>query len=279
MNNMNYYKQMKFDICLMNPPYDKNLHLKFIRKCINISKNIINISPVRWLTDPFAQYKRSTLKQYEDVAKHIESVESFKNNNTLFDIAIYSDLGIYTITNNETDFDYNNSWKLFKTEIQISLINKICFGHEKYLADVVEHNKNEGIRVLIGDIGGNRGALPTYKDFIYAIDGKVDGEDWTKKKNFGGYVKKEGTKIPNSIEFNTKEEAINFYNSYQNFKPLKGLCKLTIQQQNIQLDRLPFFDNYSKPITEEWFKKHFNLTDEEMKELNRLGSLSYKESI
>ena len=130
-----------------------------------------------------------------------------------------------------------------------------------------------------GDIGGNRGALPTYKDFIYAIDGKVDGEDWTKKKNFGGYVKKEGTKIPNSIKFESKEEATNFYNSYQNFKPLKGLCKLTIQQQNIQLNRLPFFDSYSKPITEEWFKKHFNLTDEEMKELNRLGSLSYKESI
>ena len=74
---------MKFDIILMNPPYNKNLHLKFIRKCINISNKIINISPIRWLTDPFAQYKRSTLKQYEDVAKHIQSAESFKNNNII----------------------------------------------------------------------------------------------------------------------------------------------------------------------------------------------------
>ena len=272
-------KGKKFDIVLMNPPYNKNLHLKFIRKVLNISNKVINISPIRWLTDPFAQYKRSTLKQYEDVAKHIESIESFKNNNTLFDIAIYSNLGIYKLSNEETNFDYNNFWKTQKTNIQISIIEKICFGYEKYLSDVVEHNTNDGIRVLIGDIGGNRGALPTYKDIIYAIDGKVDVEDWTKKKNFGGYIKKEGTKIPNSIKFNTKEEAVNFYNSYKNFKPLKGLCKLTIQQQNIQLDRLPFFDNYLKPITEEWFKKHFNLTDEEMKELNRLGSLSYKESI
>ena len=272
-------KGKKFDIVLMNPPYNKSMHLKFIRKVLNISNKVINISPIRWLTDPFAQYKRSTLKQYEDVAKHIESVESFKNNNTLFDIAIYSNLGIYKLSNEETNFDYNNFWKTQKTNIQISIIEKICFGYEKYLSDVVEHNTNDGIRVLIAGIGGDRGALPTYKDIIYAIDGKVDVEDWTKKKNFGGYIKKEGTKIPNSIKFNTKEEAINFYNSYKNFKPLKGLCKLTIQQQNIQLDRLPFFDNYSKPITEEWFKKHFNLTDEEMKELNRLGSLSYKESI
>ena len=272
-------KGKKIDIVLMNPPYNKNLHLKFIRRVLNISGKVINISPIRWLTDPFAQYKRSTLKQYEDVAKHIESVESLKNNKTLFDIAIFSDLGIYELSSEETDFDYNNFWKTQKTNIQISIIEKICFSKDKFISDVIEHNKNEGIRVLIAAIGGCRGALPTYKDFIYAIDGKVDGEDWTKKKNFGVYVKKEGTKIPNSIEFNTKEEAINFYNSYQNFKPLKGLCKLTIQQQHIQLNRLPFFDNYSKPITEEWFKKHFNLTDEEMKELNRLGSLSYKESI
>ena len=272
-------KGNKIDIVLMNPPYDKNLHLKFLRKVLNISCKVINISPIRWLTDPFAQYKRSTLKQYEDVAKHIESAESFKNNNTLFDIAIFSDLGIYKLSNKETYFDYNNFWKTQKTNIQISIIEKICFSKDKFISDVIEHNKNEGIRVLIATIGGCRGALPTYKDFIYAIDGKVDGEDWTKKKNFGCYPKKEGTKMPNSIEFNTKEEAINFYNSYQNFKPLKGLCKLTIQQQNIQLNRLPFFNNYSKPITEEWFKKHFNLTDEEMKELNRLGSLSYKESI
>ena len=102
---------------------------------------------------------------------------------------------------------------------------------------------------------------------------------WKSYKLSTNLLKKEGTKIPNSIKFESKEEATNFYNSYQNFKPLKGLCKLTIQQQNIQLNRLPFFNNYSKPITEEWFKKHFNLTDKDMKELNRLGSLSYKESI
>jgi hypothetical protein len=269
----------KFSVIIQNPPYDKNIHLKFIRKALKISDKVINISPIRWLTDPFAQDKRSTLKQYEDVAKHIVNVDLLKNNSTSFDIAIYSDLGIYELSNKETKFDYNNFWKTQKTDIQTSIIEKICFSKDKFISDVIEHNINDGIRVLIGDIGGNRGTLPTYKDFVYAIDGKVDGEDWTKKKNFGGYVKKEGTKIPNSIKFNSKEEATNFYNSYQYFKPLKGLCKLTIQQQHIQLNRLPFFDDYSKPITEEWFKKHFNLTNDEMKELNRIGSLSYKESI
>lgn len=109
-------KGMKFDICLMNPPYEKNMHLKFIRKILKIADNIINISPVRWLQDPFAMDKRSTLKQFEDVAKHIKNIDVSKNDKENFDIIIYSDLGIYTLTKEETNFDYNNIWKLFKTD-------------------------------------------------------------------------------------------------------------------------------------------------------------------
>lgn len=270
---------MKFDICLMNPPYEKNMHLKFIRKILKIADNIINISPVRWLQDPFAMDKRSTLKQFEDVAKHIKNIDVSKNDKENFDIIIYSDLGIYTLTKEETNFDYNNIWKLFKTDTQISIINKICFCNDKHIGNVVEKNKNDGIRVLIANIGGNRGALPTYKDIAYAIDGKVNGIDWTKKKSDGGYEKTEGSKIPHSIKFETINEAQNFYDSYQKFEPLKGLCKLVIQQQHIPLNFLPFFNDYTKPITEEFFKKHYDLTDDEMNELIRLGKMSYKESI
>lgn len=269
----------KFDIVLMNPPYSGTTHLKFIRKCMNISNKTINISPIRWLQDPFAGDKRSTLKQFEDVAKHIEDIELVKSGQSGFDILIYSNLGIYKLSNKETDFDYKNAWKLVKTNTQISIINKMCFGKDKHIGDIVESNKIDGIRVMIAHIGGNRGALPTYKDFAYAIDGKVDGEDWTKKKNFGGYNKQEGSNLPNSIKFNTKEEAQNFYDSYQNMWILKGLCKLVIQQQNIPLNYLPFFDDYSKPITETWIKEHFKLSEEELKELNRLSKLKYNEEI
>ena len=35
----------KFDICLMNPPYDGNLHFKFLKKVIEVCNITINISP------------------------------------------------------------------------------------------------------------------------------------------------------------------------------------------------------------------------------------------
>ena len=66
----------KFDIAIMNPPYDGNLHLKILEKVIPIADKVVNISPIRWLQDPFAEYKKSTdWKKFEDIRKRIESVD------------------------------------------------------------------------------------------------------------------------------------------------------------------------------------------------------------
>ena len=59
---------MKFDICLMNPPYYRSTHLKFLEKVIKISDNVISIQPTRWLQDTLATYKKITdLKKYKDI--------------------------------------------------------------------------------------------------------------------------------------------------------------------------------------------------------------------
>ena len=43
MNNNN----KKFDVVLMNPPYNRSMHLKFLEKTIQIGDNVISIQPVR----------------------------------------------------------------------------------------------------------------------------------------------------------------------------------------------------------------------------------------
>ena len=266
--NMEETKMGKhFDCILINPPYDKNMHLKFLRKCIKIADNIINISPIRWLEDPFASDKNSTLKQYEDVAKHIKDIQPLdKKDKQSFDMTSYSNLGIYTIVNKETDFDYKKYWKKVKDPEEVSLINKVCFSNKtKKIADVKENNKRDGIRVLIGAIAGNRGTLPVYKDIKYTIDGFVGDKDWTECKNMGGYVKPKNSPIPISIKFNTENEAINFWDSYRNLKFFNTICDITVQQQHIQLDVLPFLDNYTHKITNEEMYKLFDLTDKEIK--------------
>lgn len=76
---------MKFDCIIMNPPYQRNLHLKILAEAIKHLKDdgtCVNLSPVRWLQDPLAKYKKNCdLKRFEEsVAKHIESLETFDTN-------------------------------------------------------------------------------------------------------------------------------------------------------------------------------------------------------
>lgn len=257
-------KGKKFDICLMNPPYYRNLHLKFLRKTINNAEKIINISPARWLQDPFHQDKKSTLKQYEDVARHIDSIEVIKNDK-LFDISIYSDLGIYVLNENVTHFDFANYWRTFKTEEDISLIEKIANNKNvRHLNDVVEKNKKDGIRVLVRGLSGAHGTSLVYKDIVYTIDGKVNDKDWTECKNMGGYEKEYGSPLPNSIKFSTVQEAENFWHSYNDLKLLYVIYVLTVQQQNIQLFKLPFLDDYTHKITDAELYDIFGLNGKEI---------------
>lgn len=68
---------MKFDVAIMNPPYDRNLHLKILETVIPHAEKVINISPLRWLQDPFAPYlTRSDYCKFENgVSKHIKDLE------------------------------------------------------------------------------------------------------------------------------------------------------------------------------------------------------------
>ena len=51
---------MKFDHIIMNPPYCRNLHLKILNEAIHHSDDVVNLSPIRWLQDPLAEYKRNS---------------------------------------------------------------------------------------------------------------------------------------------------------------------------------------------------------------------------
>ena len=125
----------------------------------------------------------------------------------------------------------------------------------------IEEKDEDGI----GQIVITSDSTGTYKDIVYTIDGKVNGKDWTECKNMGGYEKEKGSPLPNSIKFNTEQEAENFWNSYNDLKLLDVICDLTVQQQNIQLDRLPFLDDYTHKITDVELYDMFGLTDKEIK--------------
>ena len=88
---------MKFDHICMNPPYCRNLHLKILNEAINHSDDIVNLSPIRWLQDPLAEYKKnSDWKKFENVRKHINSIEviTAKDASDLFSASFVMNLGV-----------------------------------------------------------------------------------------------------------------------------------------------------------------------------------------
>ena len=260
---------MKFDHIIMNPPYCKNLHLKILNEAICYSDDIVNLSPIRWLQDPLAEIKRSSdFKKFENVRSHIESIEiiSASNAQQAFSIEIFSDLGIYHLSK-DGGLDTDNFWKKVRTPAQVMMLNKLLQLKDS-VANHIDKNMRDGIRVPLTKMGGNRGNRNVYKDLAYVIDGCKDGRDWTKCKNMGGYEKPEGCPLPISIRFNTVNEAQNFYNSFFT-KFYTWLCNITRMCQQLNPKLLPWLNDYIHEWTDEMLYKYFELTDEEIKEIEK----------
>ena len=72
-------RKMKFTKIIMNPPYDGNFHLKLVSTAMKLSDDIINLSPIRWLQDPLAEYKSgSDWNKFDNIRNHIESLNEIK---------------------------------------------------------------------------------------------------------------------------------------------------------------------------------------------------------
>src|SRR5574344_295637 len=269
VDNVNIIKEttMHFDHIIMNPPYDGNLHLKILQEAMKHSDDVVNLSPIRWLQDPLAEYKkRSDWFRFEDIREKIEDIEiiSAKDANKLFGIVAFIDLGIYSVTP-EGGRDLANFWKEVRKPAEVMMIEKLIAMKDNLL-NHIEKQKLDGIRVPLTDIGGNRGYKPVYKELAYVVDGKKDGKDWTKCKNMGGYEKPEGSALPLSVKFASAAEAKNFYDVFYT-KFGSWLCDITHTQQNLQTSILPWLSDYTHPWTDEMLYKFFGLTPEEIKEI------------
>ena len=269
---------MPFDKIITNPPYNKNLHLKILREAMKHSDEIVNLSPIRWLQDPLAEYKRgSDWKKFGDIREKIIDITPIKaaEANDLFGIGLYADLGIYYFNEKAPNrLATHLFWKQFKTKAEIIMIEKLMKMKDS-LKNHIDKNKIDGIRVPLTLIGGNRGYKPVYKDIAFAIDGKDcnTGNWWTEAKNMGGYEKPEGSAFPLSVKFNSENEANNFYQFWFT-KFGSWICEITHCQQHIQENMLPFLPNYKKPWTDADLYEYFSLTPEEIKEIENHEEIS-----
>ena len=276
---------MKFDCIIMNPPYMRNLHLKILAEAIKHLKDeksvCVNLSPVRWLQDPLAKYKKNCdLKRFEDsVAKHIESLETItaiQAQNIFSGTVMNIDLGVYACSKANTQFDYKDYYAN-------PILNK-CIEYIATHNPNIEADKQDGWRVRMPVIlGGKSGGSGDRSKFIkYQSFGKLlafkDGKNKDGKWWYDCYMRNQYTKttpyITSSIKFNSEIEAENFINQFDTFfgKYITNLLLSDVHVAPIQVLWLADAINprtslkgYTGEWTDEDLVLYFGITPEEQK--------------
>ena len=277
-----YDIDMKFDCIIMNPPYQRNLHLKILAEAIKHLKDeksvCVNLSPVRWLQDPLVKEKKSTdYKRFEEsVSKHLTNVEivSTKTVNTIFGIWICNDIAIYCCAKDAVcSFDYAHKVIDEYLGNGKSIFYKVFdFCKKSNLTKHIEFNL-KGISVKFNTCSGWHTLVSKNHSHPY-IDGKtLDGRTYAdcafKRKDVDGNKQEHST-----INFSSINEAENFIKSVQtDFYMFVNL--LTKRGMNVSLMALPWLGDVINPRTglkgyeSKWtdkdFYQFFNITPEEQK--------------
>ena len=204
-------KMPRFDVAIMNPPYDGTLHLDILSKIVKIANKVINVSPVRWLQDPLAKWKnKSDFSKYEnDVSKHLVKLDIINSAEAdkLFGVRFSTDLGIYVL-NEKGGFNYRK----FNTN---TIIDKV---KNKWIDANIEGFKKNGYRIKIPTINGvSQIHGVKYKDIkplgeIHIFyNGKKNGKFWYEywSRNQHSKITPE---ISHSVKFNSLNELVEQIN-------------------------------------------------------------------
>lgn len=248
-------KNMHFDKVIMNPPYNRSLHLKILDEVCKHSENIISLQPVRWLQDPVAIYKNnSAYYKYENISKRIKDIELIptRDASKLFNIELLFPLGIYKIDSNggynyqhnewyqkifKKCFDENNLTKLDVKKYNDTLTNYVCLNKMapsmKYGNPMLYAVKN------IGWFNGDKNYREVKKTLRGATRGDVEDTD--------------------CVVFATEEEVKNCYNAFMTIF-CKFVCAISVCDVNVVQRFLPWMSDYTQPWTNERFCNYFGIT-------------------
>lgn len=273
---------MKFDCIVMNPPYQKNLHLKVLAEAIKHLKDdgvCVNLSPCEWLIDTLNEVKKnSTYNTYKtSILKYLESFEIIDAiiGNQLFNIGLMTDLGIYTCKKTCNAIDAS---KIKWLKVNKQIFDKLIITTKQQFPDIVKYDESNyrffvPLKLIANPYRTTAFNICT-STFQWLVDGKLpNGNAWQT----GIYKSKSmnDTKQLYGLVFDDENSAKNFYNSTYTkcFKYANMLVKRFNQHVNVTY--LPWLGDAINPrtgkkgYTGEWTNddlyKFFNITPEEQK--------------
>ena len=251
----------KFDVAIMNPPYDKNLHLKILEAVIPIADKVVNISPVRWLQDPLAKYKKNSdyNKFEESISKKIESLDVIDSNTAseLFSTAFNMNLGIYTVGTG--GYNYKNC----ENDIIDRILSIMPDNMSNHLQMSIPNNWSLVMSMMVGGSGGRLATCSSwnseYDKYVYHNNKNNNGqtyEEYRKSKCWGN-VKPRAEAC--HFEFATEDELRNFYNALQS-KFFRYVFTASLVDVNVHPEFYPYMQDYTQPWTDKRFCEYFGIT-------------------
>lgn len=260
---------MKFDVIVGNPPYDRSLHLKIlaeVMKYLSDEGEVVWLAPIRWLQDPLAKYKKnSALIKYENaVYQHIEDYEKINtlNGSDLFNIALNANIGTIKLCNKVHEKDLPGD----------SIVDKVIANMPDNCSNHIMYSRPMKFACVVTLItGGNNGRfekignwmLPKEKAF-YTNDRNINGLSYKEYRDKVIWGNTKAKSEISHIEFDNENERNNFYESWS-AKLMIYLMKKECMDIHVHTKYLPFMQDYTRPWTDERFYKYFNLTEDEIK--------------
>ena len=255
-NRKAYNIDMNFDCIIMNPPYERNLHLKILAEAIKHLKDnnsqVINLSPVRWLQDPFApSNKKSDYCKFENsISKRIKSLDIISNTKVtdIFDAAFTMNLGIYTCNQTGGYIYYHNNLLVKKIIDKINLSNWSTYSYSKQYK-----LQQKPYKLIVSGI-----------HFLNAKHALLCNTYESQLKTKAPNPTSHNSNNVGLFSFDSEEERLNFYNCYCH-PFIDYICSWWRIDVHINTVKVPYFEDYTHSWDYEDFYKFFGITDDEKK--------------
>lgn len=264
----------KWDLIIGNPPYNQMIDLDFLSKSYDISDSVLYVHPATWLID-----EKNKQKKFIDIknkiGKHLEKVTLFNGNET-FRIQLFVPCVITHINKNKTDKKIFCVDKINNVIVEYSKIDEINkFSDIRYLNIKNKILKHSKINNLLNHKDIHNG---NFFINISQIRGHVDLKSKTNMllNDFYTIVTKDIVveNINNKHIYFSFENEIQAQNFLLYLKTDFVRFCLSIYKNNSQLDRgeleiIPWLD-FSKSWSDEDLKQYFELTDDEIKFIEKI---------
>ena len=294
---------MKFDICLMNPPYDQGLCDRFLNKVLDISDIVVSVQPTTWLLGKTPM--KSIINQVNDCYFNLSLI----NPNCFNDTSFFKKLGIHYInTTKQKEYIVDNeitgatySYNNLSDITELSMDKELSEFNEQIKSLYNKDNFHNHLLNVYNKDNNNLKALNKPFIRITGIRGNVDKKTSNYKDDFFTFISNSDSEINNKRIFNTTsnidltdEKGKRLYNlvfvfndnlsrqnciNYMKSDFCRGSLMLSKTNQHLdtgELKTVPWFDfsdkHFSKTPKEidDYLFKKFNISDDIRKHIEEI---------